>query len=270
MNNGILFLFLAGLFWSSGGVFLKFVNCDSFTTAGIRSFFALLTMTVLMRRFPKFTVKTESRKIDLKNTIYMWLGGIFYSLTMILFVFANKYTTAANAVLLQYTSPIYVIFLSPLLLKEKNSKADLIAVTGVIFGMILFFAEGLETGNIFGNLLAIGSGICYSMLPIFMRKGTVNYSKDVFLLSHLITAAASIPFFIISIKPDPVSWVFLFLLGFIQIGIPSLLYSAGVSKVRALTAALIVMIGINFIFEFLINLLLSNTIYNIIRIKKNK
>lgn len=242
-SNGIIFLFIAGLCWSTGGIFLKFTSCDALTASGARSFFALIAIIILNRKLPLFRLKNDDGTTDVKNTVLMWQCGVFYSLTMILFVFANRLTTAANAVLLQYTSPIYVVILSPLLLKEKNTRADYLCVAGVLVGMVLFFADGIKSGNMAGNALALGSGVFYSFLPIFMRIGTKDYSRNSFILANLITAVFCLPFFVLSAqKPDLTSWIFLVLLGFVQIGLPCVCYAAGVKKVRALTASLVVMV----------------------------
>lgn len=241
-NSGIIFLLLAGLGWSSGGVFLKFINTNAFSTAGLRSFFAFIAMCILLRRFPRFVLKNENGSIDKKSTLYMWLAGVGYALTMIFFVLANKLTTSANAVLLQYTNPLYIILLGPFVLKEKNTKADYIAIFGVFAGMILFFADGLESGNMLGNAFAALSGMTYASVTLFMRKGSKAASEDSFMLSQLITAVVCSPFFFASTKPTALSWLFLFLLGFVQIGLPDIFYAAGLSKVRALTAALFVMV----------------------------
>ena len=107
--------------------------------------------------------------------------------------------------------------------------------------IVLFFADGLESGNQLGNILAALSGFTYALATIFMRRCRGN-SGGAMLLSHLITALVCIPFVIQSGLPSPKSGFFLLLVGTVSIGIPSILYTVGIKKVRALTASFITML----------------------------
>lgn len=255
--NGVLALVLCGIGWSSAGIFMKYINASSFTIAGLRSLVAFFTLLVLTRKFPKFVVrqnegKTEDGKkapIDKKQTLNLWIAAVSYSATMIMFCMANKMTYAANAVLLQYTEPIYIVMLSPFLLGEKNSKIDYICVIGVLGGMVLFFADSLfgnsgsMTSRIFwGNIIAILSGVTFALTTMFMRRVQGEATKTSFMLSQIITFIFCIPFIIQNGLLDTRSILFLVLLGSIQMGIPNFLFAVGIGKVRALSAVLIEMI----------------------------
>lgn len=255
--NGVLALVLCGIGWSSAGIFMKYIDASSFTIAGLRSLVAFFTLLVLTRKFPKFVVrqnegKTEDGKkapIDKKQTLNLWIAAVSYSATMIMFCMANKMTYAANAVLLQYTEPIYIVMLSPFLLGEKNSKIDYICVIGVLGGMVLFFADSLfgnsgsMTSRIFwGNIIAILSGVTFALTTMFMRRVQGEATKTSFMLSQIITFIFCIPFIIQNGLLDARSMLFLVLLGSIQMGIPNFLFAVGIGKVRALSAVLIEMI----------------------------
>lgn len=248
--NGILALALCAFMWSSGGVLIKLVEWNSFSIAGTRSLIGFIVMCVLKKKMPRFTVLSKDSqgtlRICKRATFNMWMGGICYCLTMITFVIANKMTTAANAILLQYTSPIYLIILGPILLKEKNDKSDYFCVLGVMIGMVLFLADGLEVGNMAGNIIALFSGFVFAGTTLFMRNGSEDESFYGFLIAHLLTFVISIPFTVIDFAQNgfvSVSSVLgLLALGVFQIGIPSILFSVGVVKVRALTANFITMI----------------------------
>lgn len=255
--NGVLALVLCGIGWSSAGIFMKYIDASSFTIAGLRSLVAFFTLLVLTRKFPKFVVrqnegKTEDGKkapIDKKQTLNLWIAAGSYSATMIMFCMANKMTYAANAVLLQYTEPIYIVMLSPFLLGEKNSKIDYICVIGVLGGMVLFFADSLfgnsgsMTSRIFwGNIIAILSGVTFALTTMFMRRVQGEATKTSFMLSQIITFIFCIPFIIQNGLLDARSMLFLVLLGSIQMGIPNFLFAVGIGKVRALSAVLIEMI----------------------------
>lgn len=266
--NGILALVLCGIGWSSAGIFMKYIEASSFTIAGLRSLVAFFTLLILSRRLPCFVVRSskgdlnsyESKEnsgkskntknpIDKKQTLNLWIAAISYSATMIMFCMANKMTYAANAVLLQYTEPIYIVLLSPFILGEKNSKVDYLCVVGVLGGMVLFFADSLF-GNagatssriIWGNIIAIISGVTFALTTMFMRRVDGEASKSGFMLAQIITFIFCIPFIIKNGLLDLRSVIFLILLGTIQMGLPNYLFAIGISKVRALSAVLIEMI----------------------------
>ena len=268
--EGAWALVICALGWSLGGVFLKYVSINSFAVAGIRSLFAFITIAALSKSLPAFFVKDEtSGKVDKAQTITLWLSALSYAGTMITYVFGNKLTYAANVIFLEYTSPVWVILLSPLMLGEKNRKIDYITFGGIVVGMLLFFADGLlekqsgefaETAMV-GNFLGILSGVCYAGTTLFQRKQQMllaqriqeskvkvenlhDTSRDAFMIAQLITAAFGLPFIFLMERgiPDTRSLIFLLLLGFLQMGIPNIMYAIGIKKVPALSASLITMI----------------------------
>ena len=232
--NGLVSLALCSIMWSFGGIFLKNVEWNGIAISGMRSLIGGLFMCLVLRKHIR--VKGSS----LKQTVYLWAGAVCYALTMIFFVAANKLTTAANAILLQYTSPLYIILLGPFILSERNRTSDYVTVAGVMGGIVLFFADGLETGNMTGNLLAAASGITYALASIMFRKSP-EVSSDAMMLSHFITALVTVPWMVTSGMPQCRSWIFLGLAGIVAIGIPSILYTHGLKTVRALTASFITM-----------------------------
>lgn len=268
--EGAWALIICALGWSLGGVFLKYVNVNSFAIAGLRSLFAFIAIAAMSRSLPALYVKDESSgKVDRAQTIVLWLSALSYAGTMITYVVGNKLTYAANVIFLEYTSPVWVIFLSTILLGEKNRKIDYITFAGILAGMLLFFADGLfEKHNgefadtaMLGNLCGILSGVCYAGTTLFQRKqqmlaaqriretGRVSSkghdtSRDAFMIAQLITAAFGLPFVFLMDGgvPDTQSIVFLLLLGFFQMGIPNIMYAIGIKKVTALSASLITMI----------------------------
>ncbi len=267
--EGATALVICAFGWSLGGVFLKYVNVNSFAASGLRSFFAFIVIAVLSKRLPSLVVKNEKNgKTNPQETAFLWLSALSYAGTMITYVIGNKLTYAANVIFLEYTSPVWVILLSKLLLGEKNRKIDYITFAGIIAGMLLFFADSLLETNkgevaknaTLGNLFGVMSGIFYAGTTLFQRKQqtllaqriresgetTVNQdtSRDAFMIAQLITSAFGLPFVFLMDKgiPDSQSLIFLILLGFLQMGIPNIMYSIGIKKVTALSASLITMI----------------------------
>ena len=239
--NGPFALVLCAILWSTGGIFLKNIEWNGLAIAGIRSLISGSFMLLVTRRGLKFSVRDDKGRLDRLSTLLYWIAAVSYALTMILFVAANKLTTSANAILLQYTCPVYIILLAPFITGEKNRVSDYITVAGVMLGTILFFADGLESGNQLGNILAALSGLSYALATIFMRRCRGN-SGGAMALSHLITAVVCLPFVIQSGVPSLKSSFFLILVGVVSIGIPSILYSVGIRNVRALTASFITML----------------------------
>ncbi|MCK9171266.1 MAG: DMT family transporter [Treponema sp.] len=245
--SGVLSLVFCALLWSTGGVLVKLVDWNPFAIAGTRSLIGLITVCLMLRRLPSFIVRDEKNgKTDLRGTLYVYIAAACYAGTMILYIVANKLTTAANAILLEYTDPIYIIMFGPLILGEKNRKSDYVTVAGVVLGMVLFFADGLRGGRMAGNLIAALSGTSWGFCTIYMRKLTRRGSQDAFMLSHIITFLVGVPFiFIYGFPSGSVivsSGIGLLLLGIFQIGIPSILYACGIGSVRALSASFISMI----------------------------
>ncbi|HKL85960.1 MAG TPA: DMT family transporter [Treponemataceae bacterium] len=224
-------LALCAFLWSSGGILIKLVSWDSFAIAGGRSLIGCITMLIILKK-PRFTFSF--------NQI---MAALSYSATMILFVFANKMTTSANAVLLQYVEPVYIIILGRwLLTNEKSTFVDWIVVATVFGGMILFFLDDLSFSANMGNVLAVLSGITFALTAIFMRRQKNERPSDSFILAHFLTFVLSIPFMFRSGLPSGGSLIGLLLLGVFQMGIPSVLYGRGISGVTAVSAALITMI----------------------------
>jgi drug/metabolite transporter (DMT)-like permease len=241
-NSGILSLAFCAFLWSTGGILVKLADWNSFAVASMRSCIAFITICLLLRRFPSFIVRDSKNAVDRTATFFLYAAAVCYSLTMILYIAANKMTTAANTVLLEYTDPIYIILFGPLILGEKNRKSDYMTVAGVAVGMVLFFADGLNGGNMAGNIVAMLSGITWGFCVIFMRKLRGTGSLNAFMISHIITFLFGLPFVFLSGIPSMLTMTSLLLLGVFQIGLPSILYARGINSVRALSASFISMI----------------------------
>ena len=227
-----LFLVLgAALLWSTGGLFIKWTTLNAFELSFGRSLLAALTVAFFTRR--------EGFRL---NTMTI-LTSLLYAALLILFVIATKLTTAANAIFLQYTAPIYVLILEPLFYKEKFRRADLIAVAACIMGMSLFFVGKLRPDDVSGNLTALASGLCFAFYILLLRHPhtqKVNRASSVIygnLLLVIITAPAGLAALgHISLR-DAGSVLYL---GVIQIGVAYTLFTLGMSRgVRSLDAAIV-------------------------------
>lgn len=222
----ILYLIAAAVLWSLGGVFIKEVAWNPIAIAGMRSAFASLLMWAVVRK-PKFRWSRDQI-----------LCALAYSATVIIFVAANKLTTAANVILLQYTAPIYVALFGFAVLKEKTTKSDWVTIFVVIGGMTLFFADNLDARGMWGNILSIIDGMTYATVILLMRKQKDEGSLDSILLGNIFTAVIGLPFVFQS--PPSSSMMFtLFIMGIVQLGLPYILFALAMKSVSALDAALI-------------------------------
>ena len=225
-HRAIFFLLLSALLWSSGGLLIKLVSWNPIAIAGLRSLIAVLVLFAFIRR-PRLTWS------------FAQIGGAFaYAVTVTLFVVATKLTTAANAILLQYTSPVYVALLGAWFLGERAQWFDWIIIFVVIGGMALFFLDRLTAGNLLGNFCAILSGVSFAFLILFMRKQKNESPLETIILGNLITGLVGLPFMFESM-PNALSWFGLILLGLVQLGLSYVLYSEAIKHVTALEAILI-------------------------------
>jgi drug/metabolite transporter (DMT)-like permease len=216
---------LCALLWSTGGLFVKLVSWNPFALAGIRSLVGGLVILIYIRR-PRFTW-----------SFAQIAGALCYAACMIGFVTANKLTTAANAILLQYTAPLYAAIFGWIFLKEKASALDWVTIAVVVGGMTLFFMDRLSLGNMLGNVVAIASGVFFAGAIVAFRAQKNGSPLESILLSHAVTFAVSIPF-LWSGWPGLAGWGGMAFLGVFQIGISSILLSYGVKHVTALQSLL--------------------------------
>jgi drug/metabolite transporter (DMT)-like permease len=224
--QAILFLTITALLWSLGGLLIKWIPWNPIAIAGMRSAIA----AVLMWLF--------KRKMNFTWSRYQIGGAIFYAGTVILFVTATKMTSAANAILLQYTAPIYVALLANWFLGEAATKWDWITIITALGGIFLFFLDNLSSGNWWGNIVAILSGVAFGGQALFLRKQKDGSPLESLFLGNILTALIGLPFMFGS-NPGNMGWLGLFLLGVFQLGFSYILYAMAIKHVTALEAILI-------------------------------
>lgn len=230
---GVVAMALCAFCWSLAGLFIKAIDWQPFAIACGRSAVAAVFIFAMLRGRPRFDF--SPLQIATAAT---------YAATMLLFIFANKHTTSANAILLQYGAPIYVAFMSAALLGEPPKGEDWFALCGICIGMVLFFLDSLGKGNLVGDIAAVGSGIAFAANIMLLRRQKDARPLDSLLLGHILTAAAA--FAVSLFMPAP---VFSFRaasailgLGVIQIGLAAVLLSFAVRRITALQSVLIAVI----------------------------
>jgi DME family drug/metabolite transporter len=227
----LLFVLAAAVLWSTGGLFIKWVNVSGLELSFGRSLTAAITVALF----------TKHEGFGFNRVIAA--ASVLYAALLILFVLATKQTTAANAIFLQYTAPVYLLLFEPLIYKEKFRWRDLITVVVCLAGMSLFFVGKMRPEDVTGNLLALASGLCFALYFLFLRHSksrTVNRASSVIygnLLVVLIAAPAGLTALPNMSIPDLLSVVYL---GVVQIGVAYTLFTTAMARgVRSLDAGII-------------------------------
>jgi drug/metabolite transporter (DMT)-like permease len=233
----VMYVVIGVTLWSLGGVLFKLTSVTGFEANLGRCAFAAVTMFVL------------TRHLGLKLDRWVLLNAFFYTGALSFFALANKMTTAANAIFIQYTAPIYVLILSPLVLKEKFKWTDLITVFACLGGLSLFFLDNAPIGNLspesqfWGNIVALLSGVCFGVFMLLLRHPQMmkhNPAVSGF-YGNLMAILFMLPFVI----ANPSVWkatdfLAVAVLGIFQIGLAYYFFTRGVARgVRSLDASII-------------------------------
>ncbi len=227
-RKAVGFLLLAALGWSLAGVLFKLVDWPPLAAAGGRGLVSALFLIAVFGRQLRFTWSP------------LQLGTAFvYAGCTVLFAIANKMTTAANAILLQYTAPVWIALFGAWLLKERATRADWLAIGASFAGMALFLYEGLQLNNLAGILVSLASGVFFAAMIMLLRKQKDSSPIESIILGNLLGFLISLPVMWTAGMPPAGSIVALVVLGVVQLGIPYLLYARAIPHVTALEAALI-------------------------------
>ena len=222
----------AALLWSTGGFVIKATHLSAFELSFGRSLLGAITIAIFTR--------SEGFGINRISAI----TSVLYAALLILFVLATKLTTAANAIFLQYTAPVYVLLLEPLFYKERFRGRDFVTVAACLVGMSLFFVGKLRPQDVSGNVLALASGVCFALFFLLLRHSKardVNRASSAIygnLISVLICAPAFLDALRRGISAHDVACIAY--LGIVQIGIAYVLFTLAMARgVRSLDAGII-------------------------------
>lgn len=217
----------AALLWSMAGVLIKGIPWPPLAVGGGRGLIAAVFLLATSRRL-KFTWSPVQ------------IGAaLAYVTCTVTFVIANRLTTAANAILLQYTAPIWVALFGAWFLNERATKADWWAVGASFVGMGLFFADELRLTSVVGNLIGIVSGISFAGVAILLRKQKDSSAVESIILGNVLAAGVGAYAMITAPSMPAQGWVLLLVLGTVQLGLSYFLYARAIQHVTALEAVLI-------------------------------
>lgn len=229
-NRAMLEMLMCAALWSIAGIFIKLIPWNSFVISALRSFFAGLTVLVYIR------IKGYKIVINRQTLI----PGLLLGLVYIAFVAANKLTTAANAIVLQFTDPIFIVIFSALFFGQRFKKRDFIAVICTFIGIGMFFLDQLSEGYLLGNFVAIFAGACLAGMFIAMGKAETQERFSAMLVGQAVAFIFGLPF-IITTKPEfsalPV--LYIIILGVLQLGIPYVLYGRAAEHCPPLACSLL-------------------------------
>ena len=223
-KNAILMLLFAGVLWSLGGLLIKSIPWHPLAISGLRGGIAAIVIYAF----------SKDRKIII--TYEKLFAACLYTLVVTLFVVANKLTTAGNAILLQYTAPVYVALFGYMFLGEKSTFIDWITIFILLGGLTLFFLDDLSFDGYLGNALAILSGMSFAALTISLRKQKNHNPSDSILLGNILTLIIGLPLIISETSFNLHSIILILILGTIQLGVPYILYTTAIKHVTALDA----------------------------------
>jgi drug/metabolite transporter (DMT)-like permease len=238
-RKGLVYISFTALLWSSSGLFIKILNLDALQISFYRSGIAAITVffiSVLRSKGNSKSLKIQFDRISI-------LSAVFYAGILIFFVVATKMTTAANAIFLQFTAPIYLLALEPVFLKTKFEPKNLITIAITVCGMVLFFFGRLELGSIYGNLFAITSGICFAVFSLLLRKQRIEQKTEntlsSIIMGNVLVVVVAFFFIFPNFALSSSETLILLYMGIFQIGISYVIFNVGIKYVSATESMII-------------------------------
>ena len=225
-NKGNLYILFTAFLWSLGGIFIKLIPLNALAINGLRSIIALIFYFIY------------DRSIKIKVNKLIILASLCLVSTNVLYVFANKLTTAANAIVLEYTAPIFVLLFESMYTKTLPSKKKVGIIFMAFFGILLFFFDQMDGGQLLGNILAVCSGFFFAGV-FFINSLEGASSNDASKLAFLICFLISIPFCNDLHLLTPTSTAALLALGIFQLGFAYVFFSKGIQLTSAVNSSLI-------------------------------
>lgn len=230
VDRGRRLVFLAALLWSLGGVFIKFLNLHPLAIVFYRSFFAALVFLPFVKRPDQFA------------SLPIVISAVSYSAAITAFVTANKLTTAANAIVLQYTAPLFVFLYSRVVLKQRITKPYASALAVSMAGVAIISFDTAGDPQMAGVFLALFSGIFFAVYMVNLQN--LNETSAVYLtcLNNLICALVQLPLVGTRLAISVGEAFTLLLMGGVQLALPYYLFSKGLLTLSLQEAALIALI----------------------------
>jgi len=229
-RKGVLLVAAAALLWSTGGIGIKAVAEPPLKVTFYRSLFAAIALMVFLPREAWATRRWRS-------TPAFILAIVSYAACLTTFVVATKWTTAANAIFLQYAGAIWVLLLSPIVVREPLRARDAIAIAVALGGMALFFVGRFEARGMAGNVMALLSSVFFAALILSLRREH-DASQATVTWGNVLTALVVLPFVAPKLSLSLTSLGVLLFLGAFQIALAYFLFAKGLAYVTATQASI--------------------------------
>ena len=229
-RKGFLAVLAAAMLWSTGGLFIKLVTLDAMQISFFRCIWAAVVFAVIFRK-----------QVFYAN-LFTFINAVFYAAVLILFVISNKLTTAANAIFLQYTAPIYVLIFEPILNKTKYEKINIITIIICFLGMLLFFMGEISPGHMIGNIAALLSGVAFAAFMLGMRKNKKEYQFSSIFYGNILVFLFCIPYMFDMKSLSLNNFLMVSYLGIFQIGVAYIIFIYGLKRILAIEASLLSMV----------------------------
>ena len=218
---------MAAVLFSIGGLCIKLVPWSPLAINGTRNLISAILIGIYL--------KVTHHKIVINPAVLF--GAVCMAATTTLFTIANKLTTAANTIVLQFTAPVFVILLMWIFFKERPKRVDIIASVIVFIGIICFFIDGLSTGNMLGNVIAVLSGIGYAGV-FMMNSFEKSDSLSSIFLGQSLSAVTCVWFVFGETDFGAAAIGGIVALGVFQLALAYIFMAKGLDEVPAVTASL--------------------------------
>ncbi len=225
--SGYIYILLSAVLFSLAGVLIKKLTWSSYTINGIRNLFALIIMATYL--------KTIHHKFIINRVVL--LGAVINLLMNFTFVLATKLTSAANAIVLQFTEPIFLILFLMLLWRQKPDKKAVITCLAVTVGIMCFFFDKITADGMAGNLFAIISGALYALVFLIKKMKAADFESSI-ILSQTISFLIFIPWYFRETDFAASNFLYIIILGVFQMGFAYVLLAKGLNQVSPVAASL--------------------------------
>jgi len=225
-QNAFFLMVLVTLIWSANGLMIKLVDWPPIAISGLRSLFAVIALLPFMRK--------PSRWLSFRTLA----GGGGFAGALVTFVIATKLTTAANAIFLQLTAPVYVALLSGWILKERITLLDWLVTGAILLGMLLFFGDRLTMEGYWGNLSAILSAVCWAIFVLIYRREKDDAPLKIPIIGHIICVLTGLPFVMTAGWWPSSGGIWIIPMGTVGAGLSFVLYTWVIKRLAAIEAVI--------------------------------
>lgn len=171
-----------------------------------------------------------------------WGAALGYAATVVLFVWATKLTAAANAIVLQYSSPLFVAIAGHYVLGERVRLIEWSMLAVMVVGVVLLFAEQLSPTGMVGNALGLASGVAMAIMTLSVRAEREGSALEALVTGNLLAALVGVGTWGELPQLDAQTLAVLGVLGVVQLGVPYILFARALRSVRAIEAVMLAML----------------------------